>query len=170
MWTHLLKNHGQSMCFRSVQNKMQQTYFLKKVKACHDYQKSVQGKERPENESPENMIVSRWTTYSLWNGSLEENWVRNFIVTYPLKICYQHTETFWIDYILPSGFINKNISHIGGRINSWCLLPESNVQLMIRCDTLCKIIAHKLMMPIRIYENLKTFSHIHSARRKKWEW
>ena len=47
------------MCFRSVQNKMQQTYFLKKVKACHDYQKSVQGKERPENESSEKIIVDR---------------------------------------------------------------------------------------------------------------
>ena len=151
------------MCFRSVQNKMQQTYFLKKVKAHYDYQKSAwNGKAR--EWVIRKIIVDRWTTYSLRNGSEEDNWVRIFIITYPLtnlSSAYRDiVNRLYITFCL----IYKNISCIDGRINSWCLLPESNGQLMIRCDT-CKIIAHKLMTFIRIYLNLKAFAYIHSARK-----
>ena len=99
----------------------------------------------------------------------EENWVRPKLLHksnnhLPTKqICYRHTVIIWINYILPSGFINKTISCISSRINSWHLLPERNGQLMIRCDILYKIIAHKLMTAIRIYE--EQFVDIHSARK-----
>ena len=39
--------------------KCKNAYKLKKVKSHHDHQKSAQRKERPVNESPEEIIVNR---------------------------------------------------------------------------------------------------------------
>ena len=47
---------------------MQQAYILKRTKACHHHQKCAQEKEPPVTESPEEIIISRGTTYSLRNG------------------------------------------------------------------------------------------------------
>ena len=51
---------SQSMCLRSVQHRMQES-ILSEMNSAHE-------KERPENESPEESIVNRRTTYSLKNG------------------------------------------------------------------------------------------------------
>ena len=47
------------MCIRSVHNKLQKVYLLKYVKAHCDHQNSIQEKERPSNELPEEIIVNR---------------------------------------------------------------------------------------------------------------
>ena len=96
-------------------------YPLKLVKAHYNWQNSEQEKEKPDNESPEDIAINRGTTYHLKNG---RNWVRTkiFQVLYDhlltRKICYRHTETMWIDCILPSAFIDKHISFKSSRINS----------------------------------------------------
>ena len=82
------------MCFRSVQNEMQEAYFLKQVKAQYDHQKSAHEQERPDNESPQNIMMNRERTYSLRNGWFRRELNQNniisailliFIITYPLK-------------------------------------------------------------------------------------
>ena len=68
-----------------MQSKMQG----KKAKTHHEYQKCAKEKERPENESPEEIIIDRNMTYSLRNGKcsreLRQNKVISEISTYPLK-------------------------------------------------------------------------------------
>ena len=61
------------MSIRSVQNKLQKAYLLKQVNAHCDHQNSVQEKERPRNESPEEIIVNRGATYKVKNGRSRKN-------------------------------------------------------------------------------------------------
>ena len=58
----------------------------KKAKTNHDYHKCKKEKERPENESPEKILIDRKMTYSLRNGkSSRKNKAISEISTYPLK-------------------------------------------------------------------------------------
>ena len=45
-----IKQYGQSMCFRCMQNMMQKSILSETGKAHHDHQNSGQAKQRPENE------------------------------------------------------------------------------------------------------------------------
>lgn len=48
-----------------------------------------------------------------------ENWVTEIYNHLPTReICHWCTKTLWTDYILPSGFINTNISCMSGRIKN----------------------------------------------------
>ena len=48
--------------------KCKRAYILKLVKAHHDHKNSAQEKQRPENESPKEIIINRGTTNCLRNG------------------------------------------------------------------------------------------------------
>ena len=51
------------------------------MKAYHDDQKSEKGKERPENESTEEIIVYRETTYKLVNGRFRRELSQNKVIS-----------------------------------------------------------------------------------------
>ena len=127
-------------CWLTLQNKSPEYVFekyaksnaSKKVKTHYDYQKCAKEKKGPQNESPEEIMIARKTTYSLKNGKssreLSHSKVLSEISTYPLKEFV--IDTMWIDCILPSGLINKYISCISHLINRHYLLSETNGQLV----------------------------------------
>ena len=79
--------------------KCKKAYILKKVKPHHDHQKCAQEKERPENESPEEIKISRETTHKLRNSMFSRELSQNRAISeiynhLPTReICYRHTET-----------------------------------------------------------------------------
>jgi hypothetical protein len=63
---------SQSMCFRCMQSKMQES-ILSEINSAHE-------KERPDNESPEESIINRETTYSLRNVMYRREWSHNKVI------------------------------------------------------------------------------------------
>jgi hypothetical protein len=63
---------SQSVYFRSVQNKMQGSI--------HSEMNNAHEKERPQNKSPEELIVNKGTTYSLRNGRFRRESSQNKVI------------------------------------------------------------------------------------------
>jgi hypothetical protein len=60
--------------------KCRKAYTLTWVKAHHDHQNSANEMERPENESPDKLIVNRETTYSLINGRFRRELSQKIVI------------------------------------------------------------------------------------------
>ena len=70
----------------------------KKAKTHHEHQNCAKGKEIPENEPLEEIILDRKMTYSLRNGQSSRESSQNKVIFrnkhLPTKrICYRHLET-----------------------------------------------------------------------------
>ena len=69
------------MCIRSVQNKIKESIPSKIGKAHYVHQNSVQEKERPRNESPEEIIVNGEVTYNLRNSRFRRQLSQNTVIS-----------------------------------------------------------------------------------------
>jgi hypothetical protein len=66
---------------KMCKTKCKKAYFLKKVKAHHDPQNSGQQKKRPENVSPEEIIINRGITYHLRNVRFSRKLTQNKVTS-----------------------------------------------------------------------------------------
>ena len=51
-----------------------------------DHQNSAKEKERPENESPEEIMINRGTTYCLTNGRFSNEFNENTVISEILQL------------------------------------------------------------------------------------
>ena len=79
--THHLKKNSQSVCFRSVQNKMQKGIPAEIGESTSGSPERCTRKGKPENELQDHLIVYRGTTHNLRNGRFRRELSQNILLS-----------------------------------------------------------------------------------------